>query len=122
MFKKTIAAFALIATIATVALPTSQAQAAGGRNAAFAIGAVTGLTVGAIAHDVAYRNGHRNYRPHRSHYRPHHRPNRHHRVRHSGRPAPWTRAWYRYCETRYRSFNSRTGYFRGYDGRRHFCR
>ncbi|PLW77268.1 BA14K family protein [Cohaesibacter celericrescens] len=111
MFKKTIATFALIAAIATVALPTSQAQAAGGRNAAFAIGAVTGLAVGAIAHDVAYRNGHRNYRP-----------NRHHRVRHSGRPAPWTRAWYRYCDARYRSFNPRTGYFRGYDGRRHFCR
>ena len=37
-------------------------------------------------------------------------------------PAPWTPAWYAYCEDRYRSFNPRTGYFVGYDGGHHFCR
>ena len=34
---------------------------------------------------------------------------------------PWTRAWYEYCSDRYRTFNSRTGTFVGYDGDRHFC-
>ena len=34
---------------------------------------------------------------------------------------PWTAGWYRWCDARYRSFNPRTGTFRGYDGRDHFC-
>jgi hypothetical protein len=34
---------------------------------------------------------------------------------------PWTPAWYRYCENRYRSFNARSGTFMGYDGAEHFC-
>jgi hypothetical protein len=40
----------------------------------------------------------------------------------SYRPAPWSPAWYDYCSDRYRSFNPRTGYFKGYDGEYHFCR
>jgi hypothetical protein len=39
-----------------------------------------------------------------------------------GRPAPWTDDWYAYCDSRYRSFDPRTGYFVGYDGDYHFCR
>jgi hypothetical protein len=35
---------------------------------------------------------------------------------------PWTKAWYRYCAKRYRSFNPRTGYYRTYRGRLVFCR
>lgn len=34
---------------------------------------------------------------------------------------PWSRAWFRYCEGRYRSFDARTGTFVGYDGAEHFC-
>lgn len=34
---------------------------------------------------------------------------------------PWTRGWYRWCAQRYRSFNPRTGTYRGYDGYDHFC-
>ncbi|WP_420962627.1 BA14K family protein [Brucella sp. IR073] len=34
---------------------------------------------------------------------------------------PWTRGWYDYCSRRYRTFNARTGTFRGYDGQDHFC-
>ncbi|RKE84193.1 BA14K family protein [Rhizobium sp. AG855] len=34
---------------------------------------------------------------------------------------PWTGAWYQYCSQRYRSFNSRTGTYIGYDGQSHFC-
>ncbi len=33
-------------------------------------------------------------------------------------PPPWSPDWYDYCAQRYRSFNARTGYFMGYDGRR----
>jgi hypothetical protein len=36
-------------------------------------------------------------------------------------PPPWTPEWYTYCAQRYRSFNSRTGYFVGYDGLPYFC-
>lgn len=39
----------------------------------------------------------------------------------AGEIEPWTRDWYRYCSTRYRSFNPDTGTFRGYDGYDHFC-
>lgn len=35
---------------------------------------------------------------------------------------PWTPEWYSYCESKYRSFNPRTGYFKGYDGQFHLCR
>ena len=34
---------------------------------------------------------------------------------------PWTHAWYRYCDERYRSFDPRSGTYMGYDGARHFC-
>ena len=34
---------------------------------------------------------------------------------------PWSPQWYDYCESRYRSFNPRTGTFTGYDGVRRFC-
>ncbi|MBX4335093.1 BA14K family protein [Bartonella raoultii] len=34
---------------------------------------------------------------------------------------PWTHDWLQYCKKKYRSFNSKTGTFRGYDGLNHFC-
>lgn len=34
---------------------------------------------------------------------------------------PWTPAWANWCDNKYRSFNARTGTFRGYDGLDHFC-
>ena len=34
---------------------------------------------------------------------------------------PWSDAWLRACDARYRSFNPSTGTFRGYDGQDHFC-
>jgi hypothetical protein len=34
---------------------------------------------------------------------------------------PWTPAWSRYCFSRYRTFDGRTGTFVGNDGARHFC-
>ncbi len=43
-------------------------------------------------------------------------------VRRSGRPAPFTGPWYRYCSQRYRSFDPRSGTFQPYHGPRQFCR
>ncbi|MET3589822.1 hypothetical protein ABID23_000909 [Bartonella silvatica] len=34
---------------------------------------------------------------------------------------PWTRGWLQYCKKKYRSFNPKTGTFRGYDGLDHLC-
>ena len=39
----------------------------------------------------------------------------------NGGLEPWSNEWYRYCESRYRSFDPRSGTFVGYDGREHFC-
>jgi hypothetical protein len=42
-------------------------------------------------------------------------------VAYGGQFEPWTRDWYQYCSTRYRSFDPQTGTFRGHDGYDHFC-
>lgn len=34
---------------------------------------------------------------------------------------PWSREWFRYCESRYRSFDPRSGTFVTYGGERRFC-
>lgn len=36
-------------------------------------------------------------------------------------PPPWTPDWYAYCQSRYRGFDPRTGYVRGYGGYSYFC-
>ncbi|ODA66971.1 BA14K-like protein [Methyloligella halotolerans] len=36
-------------------------------------------------------------------------------------PPAWSPDWYAYCSSRFGSFNPRTGYYMGYDGRPHFC-
>lgn len=38
-----------------------------------------------------------------------------------GRYEAGSPAWFEWCESRYRSFNPRTGTYRGYDGRDHYC-
>jgi hypothetical protein len=50
------------------------------------------------------------------------RPAYRERVYIRGSVEPWSREWYRYCSSRYRSFDPNTGTFVGYDGREHFCR
>jgi hypothetical protein len=39
-----------------------------------------------------------------------------------GRPAPGTKAWYRYCAAKYRSFNPDTGRYTAYSGKTYPCR
>lgn len=42
--------------------------------------------------------------------------------RYYGRYRPFTRAWYRYCAAKYRSFDPRSGTFQPYHGPRRLCR
>lgn len=81
-------------------------------NDAIALG-VLGLAAGAII-GGAIADSHRNYEQPRVYNAPR-------GIEYSGDIEPWTPAWYRYCDNRYRSFNDRTGTYRGYDGRDHFC-
>ncbi|WP_239024975.1 BA14K family protein [Rhodoligotrophos defluvii] len=37
-------------------------------------------------------------------------------------PEPWSSAWYKYCASKYRSFNPETGYFTAHSGEQKFCR
>lgn len=39
----------------------------------------------------------------------------------SARFEPWSRGWYNYCSSRYRSFDPRSGTFQPYNGPRQFC-
>lgn len=34
---------------------------------------------------------------------------------------PWSPGWYDYCRAKFRSFDSKSGTYLGYDGKRHFC-
>lgn len=58
------------------------------------------------------------YAPPRYHYRP--APVYPGRVTYHA-AEPWSPAWYRACDARYRSFDPRSGTYLGYDGHRHFC-
>lgn len=102
---------------------------------------VLGLAVGAIiaganqpaAHrQPAHPNPYMQHRPRpeRDYFPPrpgshdygHYGPHDHRQpVRASWAAEPWTPEWYRYCQARYRSFDARTGTYRGFDGRNHFC-
>lgn len=42
-------------------------------------------------------------------------------VKYRGGAQPWSQAWYNYCSQKFRSFNPKTGTYRGYDGADHFC-
>ncbi|MCV6574688.1 MAG: BA14K family protein [Cohaesibacter sp.] len=123
----------------SIALPTKDAQAKDGRNAAF----VAGLAVGALG-GAAFVHSNKYHRQHwtapRNHYHRHftsgwhyHNGIRHRHIttghyrpvrvkKYYDRPKPWTGAWYRYCAERYRSFNARTGHFTTYSGKKRFCR
>jgi len=113
MFTKFAATSLAVAVIATSAVTVSvqSADAANGRNGAFAAGAVIGLASGAI---IASQYQRRHYAPPPAYY-PAPAPVYY-------RPEPWTPEWYRYCSSKYRSFNPNTGYFVTYSGYRKFCR
>ena len=94
--------------------------------AAGAIGLAVGALMGVASEPPAYRT-----RVYDDPYPRYAEPRRYRSydpdvVYYNGRGAsygaePWTAEWYDYCRSRYRSFNARTGTFRGYDGRDHFC-
>ena len=147
--------FALVAAILpamAITMPTSQAQAKDGRNAAF----IAGLVAGAVGAAVIYNHSNTRWNRVQNHYhrgtynvchthngvRHCHRKTKYRppavqyngrpqavrtygqpaKVRTYGRPAPWTRSWIRYCSNKYRSFNPRTGYYTTYSGYKRFCK
>lgn len=82
--------------------------------AAAVIGGILGLGLGiAIAEPRYYHDPY--YAGPRPLYRVSPRAYRH-------GPRPWSRAWYRYCHSRYRSFDARSGTFQPYHGPRQMCR
>lgn len=83
---------------------------------------ILGLAVGAIAAGALSRQGNA-YAGHAGtdYFPPAPRHYREPRYTYSADLEPWSQEWYRYCSMRYRSFDARTGTFRGYDGRDHFC-
>ena len=89
-----------------------------------ALGLATGVIIGgAIANQPRYQE--RVYiDPEPEYYepRPVYRRPRPVVVETYGGLEPWTPGWYRYCSQRYRSFDSRSGTFVGYDGQEYFCR
>jgi hypothetical protein len=111
MTKGTLKAIAAAALIGTAAL-TLPAPAEAGRGNAWGAG-LLGFGVGAIVgsaltpREVYVEPDYDDYEP--AGYAP------------AYGPPPWTPEWYTYCAQRYRSFNARTGYFRGYDGLPYFC-
>jgi hypothetical protein len=89
-----------------------------------ALGLATGVIIGgAIASQPRYQE--RVYiDPEPEYYepRPVYRRPRPVVVENYGGLEAWTPGWYRYCSQRYRSFDSQSGTFVGYDGREYFCR
>ncbi|NDW03465.1 BA14K family protein [Jiella sp. 40Bstr34] len=81
--------------------------------AAAVIGGIIGLGL-SVAEPPYYYDPYYDYGP-RPLYRIHPQ-----RVRYG--PRPYTRAWYRYCNARYRSFDARSGTFQPYHGPRRLCR
>nr|WP_321459884.1 BA14K family protein [uncultured Cohaesibacter sp.] len=131
MIRKNIVIYLLVAALLpalAISLPSSKAYAEDGRNAAFAAGLAAGAIGGAA---LASSNRPRHWRPAppppRHHWRPAPPPPpRYYRPppppRYYARPAPWSRAWFDYCYSRYRSFDPRTGYYTTYSGYKRFCR
>lgn len=146
--KKTIKSFVIAASIAAVSIASvSTAQAHkihvkhhhqqhvqkqnNGNNAV--VWGIIGLAAGAIiAGSANSRSTQRRvvapqqHYPSANHYpqAPRHTYRQKRKYQHSQRAQgyePWTKGWYNYCDNKYRSFNPRTGTFRGYDGRDHFC-
>ena len=35
--------------------------------------------------------------------------------------VPWSPQWMDYCQSKYRSFDARSGFYTGYDQQQHFC-
>ncbi|WP_331461909.1 BA14K family protein [Roseibium limicola] len=106
-FAKAVAVTAVVvASVATIA--NVQPAQAGNAGAAAVGGFVAGAFVGSVLSQPRYTAPAPVYIAPAPRYR--------------HRPEPWTRAWYRYCSAKYRSFNPNTGYFVAYSGNHRFCR
>ena len=115
MILRTLTIAALTGSILAMSLPTADAGHRRHRHhhhhhngaTAAIIGLGFGVVIGSILSQPRNRYGYEEYdEP----------------VRYPYRPEPWTEEWYVYCDQKYKTFNPRTGKFRGYDGKLHLCR
>nr|WP_321525186.1 BA14K family protein [uncultured Cohaesibacter sp.] len=133
----TLATIAALGITALITGPAPQAQAKDGKNAALATGIIVGTVAGAIAVNAAKDNK-RPVTVHRApppakHYAPaprrtyapkpprYYAPNPPRHYAPNPRSIVMSRQQIRHCSERYRSFNPRTGYYTGHDGRKHLC-
>ena len=132
-FLKTAVLAAAIGATTLAAMPAAEARdhwrrhqhGGGDAVAAGVIGLAAGAIIGGALAQPSYRepvysdDGYYEPRPVRRYYvdRSYEEPVYVRR----GSLEPWSREWFRYCNNRYRSFDSSTGTFMGYDGREHFC-
>lgn len=108
------AAFVAVAAVAALAAPAPAEAGRGGRAlAAGAVGFAAGAIIaGSIANsNRAYADGYND-----GYYGPPPRPV------YYGPPPPWSREWYAYCHSKYRSFDPYSGTYQPYRGPRRFCR
>lgn len=145
LFKK-LTALALALAVGATALPFTASSAEAGHRHRGGVHIYYGSGP-YYSHDPYYYGRHRYYRHHRRHhrdafvagiaglaigtiigstlnqpryYRPHYRSKVYYNRGY--RPAPWSRAWYRYCSAKYRSFDPYSGTFQPYHGPRKLCR
>lgn len=123
--------FGVLFAVVLAAFALTPQQAEAHHKGRIAAGIVAGAIVaGALAHHHHKRRYYYNHNYHHGsgyYYQKHHhyqKPRYHYQNQyyHSGRPAPWTPAWYRYCSAKYRSFDPRSGTFQPYHGHRRLCR
>lgn len=108
---RTFVAAALAASVMALSLPADAEASHRKHRHRTAAAAAIGFGIGALFGSAIAQPRYRSY----GYY------DRPVRYRHYGL-QPWTPEWHHYCDRKYRSFNHRTGYFLGYDGRYHFCR
>jgi len=117
MFKKFATTTVALALVAGAALTTQTQSAKAAEGWQVGVGIASGLAAGALIGSALsqprYHAAPRYYAPPRVYYPA---------PVVTYRPAPWSPAWYRYCRSKYRSFNPNTGYFLAYSGKYRFCR
>jgi hypothetical protein len=127
----TLKGIAVATALSVGALTLATPAEAGRRNRNLAAGALLGLGAAAIIagshrrnhyYDYGYSPGYYAPPPQPYYYAPSPQAYYGPTTYRSYAPAPWTPAWYRYCQHKYRSFHAPSGTYQPYHGPRQICR
>lgn len=140
MTNRLLKSLAVVLVLGLAAITSSQNAHAGKGTRNFILGAAAGLAGIAVLDSLSHRryrrhNYYNNYGYRRHYRRPYYNTYyssgyyapRHYRTRYAprrvyhNRPRRWSRAWYRYCANKYRSFRRSDGTFQPYRGGRRIC-